>query len=159
MALSHELIDFARRLRIENPLLDEFSREWRSFNACYNEVAGTSERECIMNTIIEHFSEGDAASILIKSSDAIAYFSQLPPGNMRKKHTDPSFRERATTDLQIVNDSKNASVLRLAHIASVLYQLRCNLTHAGKDPFDPRDKQLIQFALPVLKSILAILLK
>ncbi|MCE6989012.1 hypothetical protein [Dyadobacter sp. CY323] len=159
MALSNKQVELARRLRQENPLFDEYSREWRSFNACYNGMPGKSERLRVMNTVFANIAEDSAAGILAALPNEINYFTYLPPGNLFLGAADPKFRSTTTADLQIINDPNSTAVKRLSHFAAVLYQIRCNITHAGKDPIDARDNDLLRFALAGLKLILAILLK
>jgi hypothetical protein len=45
------------------------------------------------------------------------------------------------------------SVSRLAAVGGVLYQVRCNLIHGGKDPDNERDKMLVRESLTVLNVL------
>jgi hypothetical protein len=48
---------------------------------------------------------------------------------------------------------KESAVGRLAAATGVLYQIRCNLIHGGKDPDSQRDRMLVRESLAVLRVL------
>jgi hypothetical protein len=145
----------ARRLREKGiPGSQEFVQEWVSFNTCYNDISGPTERDRLMGAIRKYLPAAEAGVALQKLSDPIQYFSRLPPGDMRKGPHNPLFRSRSTDDLNIVNDPLADPVERLAHLMSVVYQIRCNLIHGDKDPDVARDRELVRESKRVIEEVL-----
>lgn len=149
----------ARRLRERSiPNSQEFISDWVSFNTLYNTLNVGSERDRLMNLIEQLIPALDAERILTCLTDPIAFFSQLPPGNMRLDTADPDFRRRCSEDLTIVNNTSVDSVKRLSHLMSVVYQVRCNLLHGDKDPDVQRDNDLVDRSKQVMNEVLPALI-
>lgn len=129
-------------LRGWNTLADRFVRNWAGFNAIYNAFSGT-ERERLMAAIASGLTEEQAEGILSYAADDIDYFAHLPPGNVQRARTDPHFRKKTLADMRRVKDISLSATTRLSHLLSVVYQVRCNLLHGGKNAGDERGARLI----------------
>jgi hypothetical protein len=158
--LAHDYRDaLARRLRELNlPGWQGFIRDWISFNTLYTPAQGRTEREQVMNMVRQSVSADHATDLLATLVEPISFFSALPPGNMRYGRRDPRFRQRSLEDLTVVNETTLNAVERLAHLMSVVYQIRCNLLHGEKDPIEERDRELVQRSYFVLSAALGVLL-
>jgi hypothetical protein len=130
-----------------------------SFNNLYNEVSSGDERSRLMATVRRSLSNDPAEAILGVSRGAINYFTNLPPGDMRFHPEHPKFRHRTSDDLRVVNDGSANPVERVAHLASVVYQVRCNLIHGSKDPANQRDRELVEHSRIVLDALLTSLIE
>lgn len=151
-------ISLAQKLRERGvPKGDEYTRAWSSFNQFYNAESDGSERSRAMNSILNHMSESQAQNLLVRLTDSIAFFTRLPPADMRRNKADEGYRLKGKQDLDIVNDSHKASLERIAHLVSVLYQVRCNLVHGEKDPDSKRDHEVVSWSLDALNKILPVL--
>ena len=149
----------ARRLKqLEIPDWSEFVQTWMGFNAVYGVVEGRTERNRLMNAVRAFISSAEARRLLQQSEDAIRFFAELPPGNMWKSPNHPGFRQRSAADLAVVNDGKADARERLAHLMSVVYQIRCNLVHGSKDPHNLRDRRLVSASHGVLAPVLEAIL-
>lgn len=149
----------ARRLReLDLPDWQGFIQDWISFNTLYTQAQGNTERDQVMNMVRQAVGADQAVDLLASLLEPIAFFTQLPPGNMRHDRANPRFRQRSEADLAVVNDAAQDPVERLAHLMSVVYQIRCNLLHGEKDPINDRDRDLVQRSYVVLSATLGILL-
>jgi hypothetical protein len=128
----------------------EFIHSWIGFNAVYGAVTGVTERDRLMNAVRRLVQPEEAARILAQVKAASDYFSELPPGDMRRDRDHPRFREQSIEDLRIVNDEVAEPVERLAHLMSVVYRIRCNLIHGSKDPENVRDRRLVTASQQIL---------
>ncbi len=66
---------------------------------------------------------------------------------------DPSFRAASQRYAAMYRNKKESSVSRLAAVAAVLYQIRCNLIHGSKDPELERDRMLVTESLAILAAL------
>lgn len=156
--MSRELAERAIKLRTAAvPQWNEFMDNWRACNALYKPESGATEREQAMN-VIRHLSVQEATDILAQLPDAIAYFSALPPGDMRKGNGHPNFRQRSADDMAVVNNASENPNTRLSHLIGVVYQIRCNLEHAEKDPSKERDIELVTHSISVMNEVLPALI-
>lgn len=152
-------IVLARRLQERQvPDWNDFIHMWMAFNVIYDSVSGDTERKRLMTAIKRYVPEPAAVSILAECQSAVGFLSELPPGDLRKPPSSSGFRKRGARDLDIVNDSSRNASERLAHLMAVVYQVRCNLIHGGKNPDSLRDRRLVtaskEIALPTLATIL-----
>ncbi|HEX8213313.1 MAG TPA: hypothetical protein VF584_24270 [Longimicrobium sp.] len=142
------------------PRAREFQQAWTSFNTCYNTAgSGGSERDRVLRGIRRYVNDADAAALLPQLDASIRYFSHLPPGDTRRSANDPSFRQTATEDLQIVNDPASAPAERLARLMGVIYQIRCNLAHGDKDPDVLRDRELVHHSVEVINQVVPLVIR
>lgn len=145
----------AKRLREKSiPHANDYIQQWMSLNALYKSATGQNERERVKNLIRDNFTLENASIVLANLSNEITYFTQLPPADTRKPDSDLNYRKESTDNLNIVNDSTNSTIERLANLASVLYQIRCNLFHADKHPDSDRDVRLVEYSLNAIREIL-----
>ena len=149
----------ARRLRgYAIPDWDEFVRDWFAYNAIYARQDVRIEREQVMRAVSDHVTRADATRVLNGLSDEIAFLTALPPGNLRASQASQQFRARSVQDLSVVNTVTNDPLTRLAHLMSVVYQVRCNLFHGGKDPDGHRDRDLVRVSRRILSSVLDVII-
>jgi len=152
----HQFAEHARRavviLRGWNRLADQFAKRWAGFNAIYNAFSG-AERERLMAAVASGLTEKQARGILLSVAEAIAYFAELPPGDLRRAPTDERFRARTRADMRAVEDTSLSATTRLAHLLSVVYQVRCNLVHGGKNAADPRSARLINDGELIVRQV------
>ena len=100
-------------------------------------------------------SEHRAASILNDVKHSIDCIVKVPPGNLVLNQWDPKFRAASQKYKRIYTNRSERSVSRLAAVAAILYQVRCNIIHGSKDPTNPRDVMLIRESIKVLKAIMS----
>lgn len=135
-----------------------FVQRWIAFNAIYGAEVGGDERSRVMRCIRLNFTEAAAQSVLDAASRHINKILDVPPGNMQRERDDPDFRLTSQRLADTYWSVSETAVGRLAAVGGVLYQVRCNLIHASKDPFDARDCMLITESLQVLQALIDALL-
>jgi hypothetical protein len=131
----------------------EFSNLWMAFNAMYGGELGGKERARLMASIRKHFSEKAALRVLRASTPAIDQVLALSPGNMRLDRLDPAFRAASQRCAALYRNQKETAVGRLAGVAGVVYQVRCNLLHGSKDPRSDRDRMLVRESVRILQAL------
>ena len=144
----------SRRIRVAAPPeWREFASLWMAFNALYGGEPDERERALVMAAVRRHLTEHVARAVIHGAAAAIERIVAIPPGSMVMEHWHPAFR-RASRRLVLVYRTRSASsVSRLAAVAGILYQIRCNLIHGSKDPNNPRDRMLIHESLRVLSLL------
>ena len=99
-------VALAQRLQKKSvPKGPEYTQAWTSFNAFYDGELDNIERDRAMNSIRKYVSEDQANSLLASLSDAISFFTQLPPGNTKLSFMNPNYRMRSRKDLEHVGKS------------------------------------------------------
>jgi hypothetical protein len=66
---------------------------------------------------------------------------------------DTNFRAASIRCAALYRNRQGPAKGRLAGVAGVLYQVRCNLIHGSKDPENPRDRMLVEESLAVLEVL------
>jgi hypothetical protein len=146
---------YSLRLRTRfPPEWARFLQLWAAFNAIYGGEQDSKERARVKSCIRRHFSEREARNILSRTDIAIGRIVAIPPGDMRREQGDPDFRRKTRELVRTYNRTKNA-LEKLAAVGGILYQVRCNLAHGSKDPFDPRDLMLVRESVRVLEILVA----
>jgi hypothetical protein len=141
----------AYRIRVASPgEWQEFSNLWMAFNAIYGGEPDRRERARVISCIRRSFSERSALTVLRAVTTPIDQILLIPPGNLLHNRYDSSFRSASVRYAALYRNRKETSISRLAAVAAVLYQVRCNLIHGGKDPHNERDKMLVRESLKVL---------
>lgn len=145
----------AKRIRTRSGLnWTAFTQPWAAFNHLYAQHRGNTERDCVMNFIRDHLSEVSAERVLDVAAKSIDRLLELPPGDMRLSVVDKRFRVRSRQDAAVVRDATQGATERMAHLAAVLYQVRCNLLHGDKDPISTRDRRLVRACSQILDELL-----
>jgi hypothetical protein len=88
---------------------------------------------------------------ITKSVDRIL---AIPPANLNLNKWDPNFRAASLRCAALYRNKGETSVGRLAGVAGVLYQIRCNLIHGSKDPENERDQMLVRESVAILNALL-----
>lgn len=141
----------AFRIRTASPRdWRDFTNLWMAFNAIYGGEPDRRERSRVMACIRRSFSERGALRVLRAVTKSIDRVLQVPPGNLLLNRYDPSFRAASQRCAAIYRNRRESAVGRLAAASGVLYQVRCNLIHGGKDPDAERDRMLVRESLTVL---------
>jgi hypothetical protein len=154
----YEQAQFSKKLRgREVPEWCEFLRLWAAFNCLYSEERGPRERDRLQQVLQKHLKEDKAKSLIEITSDAGRDLTSLPPGDMRKDESDCKFREYTQTSAATYQDLEKSNVDRITGLMTVIYQVRCNLLHGGKDPDNSRDMDLAKKSNAVLKRVLPVL--
>lgn len=135
------------------PEWPEFSNLWIAFNAMYGGELGRKERARVMACIRKYFSENAALRVLRASTPAINRVLALPPGDMRLDRLDPAFRAASQRCAALYRNPKETAVGRLAGVAGVVYQVRCNVLHGSKDPNSGRDRMLVRESVHILRVL------
>lgn len=144
----------ALRIRTAAPAdWGEFSRLWMAFNAIYGGEPDQRERSRVMAVIRKHMNARQALAVLRQITRSVDRLLEVPPGNMLLEHEDPNFRATAQRYAAIYRNKKERSVSRLAAVAAILYQVRCNLIHGSKDPYVERDRLLVTESLAILNIL------
>jgi hypothetical protein len=150
--------ELAFRIRTVSPReWGSFASHWAAFNAIYGGEVDHKERARVMASVRRHLTDGEARRVLRRCRAAIDRIIDVPPGNMVLGRLDPNFRAASRRCIAIYRDRRESSRGRLAAVAGVLYQVRCNLTHGSKDPSVERDKMLVRESLAVLRVLLPVL--
>lgn len=124
-----------------------------AFNTIYGGEPDARERTRVMSCIRHSFSERAALRVLRRVARSVDRILQVPPGNLLLNRYDPAFRAASVRCAALYRNRGESSVGRLAAVGGVLYQVRCNLIHGGKDPDDERDKMLVRESLAVLRTL------
>jgi hypothetical protein len=66
---------------------------------------------------------------------------------------DRHFRAASKRYADIYRSPAESTQSRLAAIAGVLYQVRCNLIHGSKDPDSERDRMLVRESITILREL------
>ncbi len=144
----------AHRIRVASPAeWGEFTQLWMAFNAIYGGEVGSRERSRVMACIRRNFSERSALRVLRATSRSIDRILEIPPGNMQLGRYNPNFRAASQRCAALYRNKREKSISRLAAVGGVIYQVRCNLIHGGKDPDDARDRMLVSESLAVLRTL------
>lgn len=144
----------AYRIRVASPAdWAEFSQLWMAFNAIYGGEPDARERSRVMACIRRNFSENGALRVLRVIRGSVDRILEVPPGNMLLDRYDQNFRAATQRCSALYRNRGETSTSRLAAVGGVIYQVRCNLIHGGKDPDDARDRMLVSESLTVLRSL------
>jgi len=147
--------ELAFRIRALAPAKwNEFSTFWMAFNAIYGGEPDRKERSRVMASIRRNMNERRALRVLRAVTKSVDRILEVPPGNMMLNRWDPSFRAASTRYTAMYRNRDETSVGRLAAVAAVLYQIRCNLIHGAKDPQIQRDRMLVEESVLVLQVLL-----
>ncbi|MCW7536738.1 hypothetical protein OOT46_02570 [Aquabacterium sp. A7-Y] len=146
--------EMARRIRTQSPAeWNIFSQLWMAFNAIYGGEPDLKERARVMASIRSNISEQTAARLLRGVAESVERILQVPPGDMRLDRQHPNFRANSKRYARRYRDASETAVNRLAAVGAVLYQIRCNLLHGSKDPFNDRDLMLVHESVAVLEAL------
>ncbi len=146
--------ELAFRIRAASPReWQEFTNLWMAFNAIYGGEPDKRERSRAMASIRRSFSERGALRVLRAVTKSIDRILEVPPGNLLLNKYDPRFRAASQRCAALYRNRRESAAGRLAAAAGVLYQVRCNLIHGGKDPDSERDRMLVQESLAVLRVL------
>lgn len=146
--------ELAFRIRTASPReWREFTNLWMAFNAIYGGEPDRRERSRVMACIRRSFSNRGALRVLRAVTGAISRILEVPPGNLLLNRYDPNFRAASQRCAAVYRNRRESPVGRLAAASGVLYQIRCNLIHGGKDPDSQRDRMLVQESLAVLRVL------
>lgn len=153
-ASDHLRAQLAFRIRMNAPpAWAEFSGLWMAFNAIYGGEPDARERSRVMGSIRRNLTDAAAVRVLRSSSKSVDKILALPPGNMLIDRYDPNFRAASARCAALYHNKKESARGRLAGVAGVLYQVRCNLIHGAKDPDVQRDRMLVEESLAVLMAL------
>ncbi len=131
----------------------EFVTLWVAYNALYGGELDQRERARAMNTVRRYISATDAKHLLKRHAASIARIIGVPPGDMRLDSWDPRFRAASERCAQLVRGRHEAPRGRLAGVAGMLYQVRCDVVHGAKDPDERRDRMLVRESLSILRDL------
>lgn len=144
----------SRRIRQRMPeRWRAFANLWMAFNALYGGDPDEKERSRVMRTVRSHVSAKDARHLLSRHRAAIARITSAPPGDMRRESWDPRFRAASRRCIQRYESQTEPVQGKLAAVAGLLYQVRCNLLHGSKDPDSARDRMLVSASLEILEDL------
>jgi len=131
----------------------EFSQLWMAFNALYGGEPDRRERARVMASIRRNFSDRAALRVLRAVTKSVDRILEIPPADLRLNRWNPKFRAASQRCAALYRNKSESSVGRLAAVAGVLYQIRCNLLHGGKDPRNERDRMLVRESVSVLRAL------
>jgi hypothetical protein len=106
-----------------------------------------------MAAVRRYVTDRAARRLLRGSRSAIERLLAIPPGNMLLDRTDPQFRVASKRCAGIYRSTTEIARNRIAAIAGVLYQVRCNLVHGSKDPDSERDRMLVRESITILRVL------
>lgn len=132
----------------------EFSNLWMAFNAIYGGEPDQRERARVMASVRKNMNERRSLKVLRAVTKSVDRILKIPPGNMLLNRYDPNFRAASQRYSAMYRNKSETTISRLAAVAAVLYQIRCNLIHGAKDPQVKRDQMLVRESLAVLRSLL-----
>lgn len=145
----------ANRIRGSSPEeWAEFTNLWMAFNAIYGGEPDKKERARVMACVRRYFSENAARQVLRSVTPQVKRILTIPPANLLLNRDDPTFRAASERCAACYRDPAEPAVGRLAAVAGVIYQVRCNLLHGSKDPDDQRDQMLVRDSASVLRALL-----
>ncbi len=136
------------------PEWGDFLNLWVAFNALYGGELDVRERARAMSGVRRYVSAKDARHLLERHAARIAKLVDIPPGDMRLDQSNSRFRAASARCARIVRSPHGNSQQRIAGVAGVLYQVRCNVVHASKDPDDRRDRMLVRESLGILLDLI-----
>jgi len=146
--------ELAFRIRTASPReWREVGNLWMAFNAIYGGEPDRRERSRVMSCIRRSFSERSALRILRSVTQSVDRILDIPPGNLLLNRYDPNFRAASQRCAALYRNRRESAIARLAAVGGVLYQVRCNLLHGGKDPDSERDRMLVNESLNVLRVL------
>lgn len=152
--------ELAYRIRMGAPReREEFSRLWMAFNAIYGGENDANERRRVMQCIRRYFTVGAARAVLRAVTQSTDRILDVPPGNLLMNVWDPRFRAASQRYAAVYRDRAETATSRLAAVAAILYQVRCNLLHGSKDPYIDRDMMLVRESVVVLRVLVPALEK
>ena len=147
--------ELAYRIRTGSPIdWQAFTAHWMAFNAIYGGEPDARERSRVMASIRRSLSETAARRVLRASTASIDKILAVPPGNLLLNVWNPKFRAVSQRCAAMYRDRSETAVGRLAAVAGVLYQVRCNLLHGSKDPQVTRDRMLVTESVAILRELL-----
>ncbi len=135
----------------------EFSTLWMASNAIYRGDPDRAERGRAMSTIRRLVNAREARRLLAECRAAIQRIIAIPPGNLELDKSNPNFRRASQRCMSLYRDAQQPSPTRLAAVGGVLYQVRCNLIHGGKDPDVARDRMLVAESVRILQRLMPVL--
>ena len=145
----------SHRIRFKAPPeWGQFANAWMAFNSLYGGEPDADERRRVMALVRRLISKAQARRILSQIAPVVDRLLKVPPGDMRREHWDPAFRRVSQRLARQYHLSSADAVSRLAAVAGILYQVRCNLIHGSKDPTVQRDRDLVRHSLSVLMVML-----
>ena len=145
----------SRRLRTVFPAeWSRFTTLWLAFNAMYGGEPDRLERTRVKSTIRKRISEARAKRIQSQTDVAIERLLAIPPGSMLLGQWNPHFRRASQSLARVYHGRSKTSVSKLAAVAGILYQVRCNLLHGEKDPQVMRDRMLVRESVRILDILL-----
>lgn len=125
-----------------------------ALNALYGGEPGNDERKRLMRLVRRSLSRARARRILSEAKVPIERLVYLPPGDMRLEIWDPAFRRASQRLTRQYREATADPISRVAAVAGILYQIRCNLVHGSKDPDVDRDHDLVKHSLHILLVML-----
>jgi hypothetical protein len=131
----------------------DFLNLWIAFNALYGGERDERERARAMSAMRRHMSAKDARHLLELHAASIAQIIDVPPGDMRLDRSSPRFRAASERCVRIARSPRETAPGRLAGVTGMLYQVRCNVFHASKDPADRRDRMVVRESLAILRDL------
>lgn len=150
--------ELARRIRtISPPEWQEFSNLWMAFNAIYGGEPDRKERARVIASIRRNLNNSQALKVLRSIPKSVDRLLSVPPGNMMIEAWNPAFRTASQRYAAMYQNKNETPVSRLAAVAAVLYQIRCNLIHGSKDPQVERDRILVAESLIILRLLVPVL--
>lgn len=147
--------ELSHRIRTAAPAeWNEFSKLWMAFNAIYGGEPDQRERARVMASVRKNMNERRSLRVLRTVTKSVNRILEIPPGNMQLDRLDPKFRAASQRCSAMYRNKSETAIGRLAAVAAVLYQIRCNLIHGSKDPPVERDRMLVRESLEVLRALL-----
>ena len=147
--------ELSYRIRTASPQIwNEFSQLWMAFNALYGGEPDERERARVIACVRRNVSEQEASSLLERVASPIGKILEIPPANLLLNRYDPRFRAASQRYAAKYRNTGESCVTRLASVAAILYQIRCNLIHGSKDPVRERDVMLVTESVLVLQELL-----
>lgn len=147
--------ELALRIRTASPVeWSEFSGLWMAFNAIYGGEPDRRERSRVISSIRKNMTERRSLKVLRAVTKSVDRILGITPGNMLLDRWAPRFRAASQRYAAMYRNKSETAVGRLAAVATVLYQVRCNLIHGSKDPEVERDQMLVRESLAVLNALL-----
>lgn len=124
-----------------------------AFNAIYGGEPDLRERARVMGCIRRGLTDRAALRVLRATAKHIDKILATSPGNMLLDRLSPNFRAASARCAGLYKSKNESAKGRLAGVAGILYQVRCNLIHGSKDPDSPRDRMLVEESLPILRTL------
>jgi hypothetical protein len=125
-----------------------------AFNAIYGGEPDRRERSRVMASVRRQFNETAAKRVLRASRTHVDQILTIPPANLLLNVWDPRFRAASQRLTAMYRNKGESAAGRLAAVAGILYQIRCNLMHGSKDPNNQRDTLLVSASVAILRHML-----